>query len=109
KKAQSMLNHFIMMKAKEKKKSKEQHLFLALEYHDRPLRGRQAERRILDVAKKHPRVHELFVKPLEHCTCYNIYKCIIPSYYSYCDNEDDVLEDLEGLTKNAMWWATAKE
>ncbi|KAH1119577.1 hypothetical protein GYH30_048100 [Glycine max] len=55
--------------------------------------------RYFEAAKKLPGVKELFEKPPDLCkrrTLYDIYKWIDASYYGYRDEEDGVLERLEG-------------
>ena len=55
--------------------------------------------RYFEAAKKLPGVKELFEKPSDLCkrrTLYDIYKWIDASYYGYRDEEDGVLERLEG-------------
>ncbi|RDY10437.1 Pre-mRNA-splicing factor ISY1-like protein, partial [Mucuna pruriens] len=58
-----------------------------------------------DIAKKLPIVCKLFEKPPKLCKChtrYDIYKHICASYYGYRNEEDDVLECLEGPAEDAM-------
>nr|CAD1821645.1 unnamed protein product [Ananas comosus var. bracteatus] len=68
--------------------------------------GRSPGYRYFGAAKKLPGVLELFEKPPEEKrrhTRYDIYKRIDASYYGYCDNEDGVLERLEGPAEAEMW------
>ncbi|XP_044496304.1 pre-mRNA-splicing factor ISY1 homolog [Mangifera indica] len=61
--------------------------------------------RYFGAAKKLPGVRELFEKPPElrkRRTRYDIYKRIDASYYGYRDDEDGVLERVEGLAKVKM-------
>ncbi|CAO2834187.1 unnamed protein product [Amaranthus hypochondriacus] len=67
--------------------------------------GRGPGYRYFGAAKKLPGVRELFEKPPElrkRRTRYDIYKRIDASYYGYRDDEDGVLEKLEGPAEVAM-------
>ncbi|XP_057531949.1 uncharacterized protein LOC130810045 [Amaranthus tricolor] len=67
--------------------------------------GRGPGYRYFGAAKKLPGVRELFEKPPElrkRRTRYDIYKRIDASYYGYRDDEDGVLEKLEGPAEAAM-------
>lgn len=67
--------------------------------------GRGPGYRYFGAAKKLPGVKELFEKPPElrkRRTRYDIYKRIDASYYGYRDDEDGVLEKLEGPAEAAM-------
>nr|KYP59653.1 Pre-mRNA-splicing factor ISY1 isogeny [Cajanus cajan] len=74
--------------------------------------GRGPGYRYFGAAKKLPGVRELFEKPPElrrRRTRYDIYKRIDASYYGYRDDEDGVLERLEGPAEEAMRRAAAEE
>ncbi|MED6124210.1 hypothetical protein PIB30_056919 [Stylosanthes scabra] len=67
--------------------------------------GRGPGYRYFGAAKKLPGVRELFEKPPElrkRRTRYDIYKRIDASYYGYRDDEDGVLERLEGPAEEKM-------
>lgn len=67
--------------------------------------GRGPGYRYFGAAKKLPGVRELFEKPPElrkRRTRYDIYKRIDASYYGYRDDEDGILEKLEGPAENKM-------
>ncbi|CAM8947841.1 hypothetical protein QQ045_016333 [Rhodiola kirilowii] len=67
--------------------------------------GRGPGYRYFGAAKKLPGVKELFEKPPElrkRRTRYDIYKRIDASYYGYRDDEDGVLEKLEGPAERKM-------
>ncbi|EXC35193.1 hypothetical protein L484_022747 [Morus notabilis] len=67
--------------------------------------GRGPGYRYFGAAKKLPGVRELFEKPLElrkRRTRYDIYKRIDASYYGYRDDEDGILERLEGPAEEKM-------
>lgn len=67
--------------------------------------GRGPGYRYFGAAKKLPGVRELFEKPPElrkRRTRYDIYKRIDASYYGYRDEEDGVLERLEGPAEERM-------
>lgn len=67
--------------------------------------GRGPGYRYFGAAKKLPGVRELFEKPPElrkRRTRYDIYKRIDASYYGYRDDEDGVLEKLEGPAEAIM-------
>ncbi|KAK1273822.1 hypothetical protein QJS04_geneDACA009583 [Acorus gramineus] len=76
--------------------------------------GRGPGYRYFGAAKKLPGVRELFEKPPElrkRRSRYEIYKRIDASYYGYRDDEDGVLEKVEGPAEEAMrkreveeWW-----
>ncbi|GAB4855265.1 hypothetical protein Ancab_023885 [Ancistrocladus abbreviatus] len=71
-------------------------------------RAAELERaRYFGAAKKLPGGRELFEKPPElrkWRTIYDIYKRIDASYYGYMDDEDGILEKLEGPTEEKMRW-----
>ncbi|KOM45276.1 hypothetical protein LR48_Vigan06g058200 [Vigna angularis] len=74
--------------------------------------GRGPGYRYFGAVKKLPSVKELFEKPPElrkRRTLYDIYKRIDASYYGYRDDEDGVLERLEGPTEDAMRREAAEE
>ncbi|XP_027077282.1 pre-mRNA-splicing factor ISY1 homolog [Coffea eugenioides] len=67
--------------------------------------GRGPGYRYFGAAKKLPGVRELFEKPPElrkRRTRYDIYKRIDASYYGYRDDEDGILEKLEGPAEEKM-------
>ncbi|KAK9286397.1 hypothetical protein L1049_014793 [Liquidambar formosana] len=67
--------------------------------------GRGPGYRYFGAAKKLPGVRELFEKPPElrkRRTRYDIYKRIDASYYGYRDDEDGVLEKVEGPAEERM-------
>lgn len=67
--------------------------------------GRGAGYRYFGAAKKLPGVRELFEKPPElrkRRTRYDIYKRIDASYYGYRDDEDGLLEKMEGPAEQMM-------
>ncbi|KAL0350418.1 UNVERIFIED_CONTAM: Pre-splicing factor ISY1 [Sesamum radiatum] len=67
--------------------------------------GRGPGYRYFGAAKKLPGVRELFEKPPElrkRRTRYDIYKRIDASYYGYRDDEDGILEKLEGPAEQKM-------
>ncbi|KAL2553564.1 Isy1-like splicing [Forsythia ovata] len=67
--------------------------------------GRGPGYRYFGAAKKLPSVKELFEKPPElrkRRTRYDIYKRIDASYYGYRDDEDGILEKLEGPAEEKM-------
>ncbi|KGN45211.1 pre-mRNA-splicing factor ISY1 homolog [Cucumis sativus] len=67
--------------------------------------GRGPGYRYFGAAKKLPGVRELFEKPPElrkRRTRYDIYKRIDASYYGYRDDEDGVLERVEGPSEERM-------
>ncbi|KAL2553635.1 Isy1-like splicing [Forsythia ovata] len=67
--------------------------------------GRGPGYRYFGAAKKLPGVKELFEKPPElrkRRTRYDIYKRIDASYYGYRDDEDGILEKLEGPAEEKM-------
>ncbi|KAK7812730.1 uncharacterized protein LOC136066003 [Quercus suber] len=67
--------------------------------------GRGPGYRYFGAAKKLPGVRELFEKPPElrkRRTRYDIYKRIDASYYGYRDDEDGVLERVEGPAEEKM-------
>ncbi|GMH11277.1 hypothetical protein Nepgr_013118 [Nepenthes gracilis] len=67
--------------------------------------GRGPGYRYFGAAKKLPGVKELFEKPPElrkRRTRYDIYKRIDASYYGYMDDEDGILEKLEGPAEEKM-------
>lgn len=67
--------------------------------------GRGPGYRYFGAAKKLPGVRELFEKPPElrkRRTRYDIYKRIGASYYGYRDDEDGILEKLEGPAEEKM-------
>ncbi|GAB4836162.1 hypothetical protein Ancab_001075 [Ancistrocladus abbreviatus] len=67
--------------------------------------GRGPGYRYFGAAKKLPGVRELFEKPPElrkRRTRYDIYKRIDASYYGYMDDEDGILEKLEGPAEDKM-------
>lgn len=67
--------------------------------------GRGPGYRYFGAAKKLPGVKELFEKPPElrkRRTRYDIYKRIDASYYGYRDDEDGILEKLEGGAEKRM-------
>ncbi|XP_028763679.1 pre-mRNA-splicing factor ISY1 homolog [Neltuma alba] len=67
--------------------------------------GRGPGYRYFGAAKKLPGVRELFEKPPElrkRRTRYDIYKRIDASYYGYRDDEDGILERLEGPAEEKM-------
>lgn len=68
--------------------------------------------RYFGAAKKLPGVKELFEKPPElrkRRTRYDIYKRIDASYYGYRDDEDGILEKLEGPAEERMRAAAVAE
>ncbi|CAI9766976.1 unnamed protein product [Fraxinus pennsylvanica] len=72
--------------------------------------GRGPGYRYFGAAKKLPGVRELFEKPPElrkRRTRYDIYKRIDASYYGYRDDEDGILEKLEGPAEEKMRAAAA--
>ncbi|KAL2553511.1 mRNA splicing factor [Forsythia ovata] len=72
--------------------------------------GRGPGYRYFGAAKKLPGVKELFEKPPElrnRRTRYDIYKRIDASYYGYRDDEDGILEKLEGLVEEKVRVAAA--
>ncbi|KAJ4846061.1 hypothetical protein Tsubulata_002583 [Turnera subulata] len=74
--------------------------------------GRGPGYRYFGAAKKLPGVRELFEKPPElrkRRTRYDIYKRIDASYYGYRDDEDGVLEKVEGPAQENMRTAKVKE
>lgn len=74
--------------------------------------GRGPGYRYFGAAKKLPGVRELFEKPPElrkRRTRYDIYKRIDASYYGYRDDEDGILEKLEGPAEEKMRGAALKE
>lgn len=74
--------------------------------------GRGPGYRYFGAAKKLPGVRELFEKPPElrkRRTRYDIYKRIDASYYGYRDEEDGILEKLEGPAEEKMRAAAVKE
>lgn len=74
--------------------------------------GRGPGYRYFGAAKKLPGVRELFEKPPElrkRRTRYDIYKRIDASYYGYRDEEDGILEKLEGPAEKKMQAAAVKE
>ncbi|RYR32904.1 hypothetical protein Ahy_A10g047432 isoform F [Arachis hypogaea] len=74
--------------------------------------GRGPGYRYFGAAKKLPGVRELFEKPPElrkRRTRYDIYKRIDASYYGYRDDEDGVLERLEGPAEEKMRREAAEE
>ncbi|CAN4096733.1 unnamed protein product [Withania somnifera] len=74
--------------------------------------GRGPGYRYFGAAKKLPGVRELFEKPPElrkRRTRYDIYKRIDASYYGYRDDEDGILEKLEGPAEEKMRAAAVKE
>ncbi|KOM47009.1 hypothetical protein LR48_Vigan07g071300 [Vigna angularis] len=74
--------------------------------------GRGPGYRYFGAAKKLPGVKELFEKPPElrkRRTRYDIYKRIDASYYGYRDDEDGVLERLEGPAEDEMRREAAEE
>lgn len=67
--------------------------------------GRGPGYRYFGASKRLPGVRELFEKPPElrkRRTRYDIYKRIDASYYGYRDDEDGVLEDVEGPAEKKM-------
>ncbi|KAJ8755521.1 hypothetical protein K2173_019319 [Erythroxylum novogranatense] len=74
--------------------------------------GRGPGYRYFGAAKKLPGVRELFEKPPElrkRKTRYDIYKRIDASYYGYRDDEDGVLERVEGPAEERMRGAAVEE
>ncbi|KAM7515627.1 hypothetical protein LguiA_005210 [Lonicera macranthoides] len=74
--------------------------------------GRGPGYRYFGAAKKLPGVKELFEKPPElrkRRTRYDIYKRIDASYYGYRDDEDGILEKLEGPAEERMRAAAVAE
>lgn len=74
--------------------------------------GRGPGYRYFGAAKKLPGVRELFEKPPElrkRRTRYDIYKRIDASYYGYRDEEDGILEKLEGPAEEKMRAAAVNE
>ncbi|XP_016573138.2 pre-mRNA-splicing factor ISY1 homolog isoform X1 [Capsicum annuum] len=74
--------------------------------------GRGPGYRYFGAAKKLPGVRELFEKPPElrkRRTRYDIYKRIDASYYGYRDDEDGILEKLEGPAEEKMRAAAVRE
>uniref|UniRef100_A0A5B7B0J4 Pre-mRNA-splicing factor ISY1 n=1 Tax=Davidia involucrata TaxID=16924 RepID=A0A5B7B0J4_DAVIN len=74
--------------------------------------GRGPGYRYFGAAKKLPGVRELFEKPPElrkRRTRYDIYKRIDASYYGYRDDEDGILEKLEGPAEEKMRAAAMAE
>ncbi|KAA8531705.1 hypothetical protein F0562_006578 [Nyssa sinensis] len=74
--------------------------------------GRGPGYRYFGAAKKLPGVRELFEKPPElrkRRTRYDIYKRIDASYYGYRDDEDGILEKLEGPAEEKMRAAAVAE
>ncbi|KAJ6811401.1 pre-mRNA-splicing factor ISY1-like protein [Iris pallida] len=70
-----------------------------------PAAAVQASYRYFGAAKKLPGVKELFEKPPElrkRRSRYDIYKRINASYYGYRDDEDGILEKLEGPAEAEM-------
>lgn len=74
--------------------------------------GRGPGYRYFGAAKKLPGVKELFEKPPElrkRKSRYDIYRRIDASYYGYRDDEDGVLEKVEGPAERAMREAAVRE
>ncbi|KAJ8540404.1 hypothetical protein K7X08_030323 [Anisodus acutangulus] len=74
--------------------------------------GRGPGYRYFGAAKKLPGVRELFEKPPElrkRRTRYDIYKRIDASYYGYRDDEDGILEKLEGPAAEKIRAAAVRE
>ncbi|KAF6144021.1 hypothetical protein GIB67_017629 [Kingdonia uniflora] len=74
--------------------------------------GRGPGYRYFGAAKKLPGVRELFDKPPElkrRRSRYEIFKRIDASYYGYRDDEDGILEKLEGPAEKEMRAASLKE
>lgn len=74
--------------------------------------GRGPGYRYFGAAKKLPGVKELFEKPPElrkRKSRYDIYRRIDASYYGYRDDEDGVLEKLEGPAERAMREAAVRD
>ncbi|CAK7339358.1 unnamed protein product [Dovyalis caffra] len=74
--------------------------------------GRGPGYRYFGAAKKLPGVRELFEKPPElrkRRTRYDIYKRIDASYYGYRDEEDGVLEKVEGPAEGEMRMRAVEE
>lgn len=74
--------------------------------------GRGPGYRYFGAAKKLPGVKELFEKPPElrkRRTRYDIYKRIDASYYGYMDDEDGILEKLEGPAEEKMTAEVVRE
>lgn len=74
--------------------------------------GRGPGYRYFGAAKKLPGVKELFEKPPElrkRKSRYDIYRRIDASYYGYWDDEDGVLEKVEGPAERAMREAAVRD
>lgn len=74
--------------------------------------GRGPGYRYFGAAKKLPGVKELFEKPPElrkRKSRYDIYRRIDASYYGYRDDEDGVLEKVEGPAERAMRGAAVRD
>lgn len=74
--------------------------------------GRGPGYRYFGAAKKLPGVRELFEKPPElrkRRTRYDIYKRIDASYYGYRDEEDGILEKVEGPAEEEMRMRSVEE
>ncbi|KAI5558533.1 hypothetical protein BDE02_17G048700 [Populus trichocarpa] len=74
--------------------------------------GRGPGYRYFGAAKKLPGVRELFEKPPElrkRRTRYDIYKRIDASYYGYRDEEDGILEKVEGPAEEEMRMRAVEE